>query len=78
LPLAEALRRQVFQYPVSKHWITYPSQNSSPELLMSKGNIGTKSGEETEGKAIQRLPHLGIYPICSCQTQTILLNPLLF
>ena len=25
----------------------------NPELLLSKGNIGTKSGTETEGKAIQ-------------------------
>ena len=26
----------------------------------------------TEGKAIQRLPHLGIYPIYSYQTETLL------
>jgi hypothetical protein len=29
----------------------------------------TKYGAETEGKAIQRLPHLGIHPIHSHQTQ---------
>jgi hypothetical protein len=33
-------------------------QNFNPELLLSEGNTGTKSGAETEGKAIQRLPHL--------------------
>ena len=38
-------------------------QNFNLELLLSKGNIGTKSGAETEGKAIQRLPYLGIRPI---------------
>jgi hypothetical protein len=26
------------------------------ELFLSKGNTGTKSGAETEGKGIQRLP----------------------
>ena len=45
----------------------------NPELLLSKGNIGTKSGAETKGKAIQRLPHLGIHPICRQQTQALLL-----
>ena len=32
------------------------------ELLLSKGNTGTKSGAETEGKAIQRLPTYGSIP----------------
>jgi hypothetical protein len=31
----------------------------------------TKFGAETEGKAIQRLPHLGIHPIYCLQTQTL-------
>jgi hypothetical protein len=35
-----------------------------PESLLSKGNAGTKSRTGTEGKAIHRLPHLGIHPIC--------------
>ena len=34
-------------------------KNINPELLLSKGNAGTKSGTETEGKAIQKLPYLG-------------------
>jgi hypothetical protein len=39
----------------------HPSQNFfNPEL--SKGKKGTKSGAETEGKAIQKLLHLGMQP----------------
>jgi hypothetical protein len=34
-------------------------KNINPEFLLSKGNAGTKSEAETEGKAIQRLPQLG-------------------
>jgi hypothetical protein len=34
------------------------------------GDTETKCGAETEGKAIQRLPHLGILPIYSHQTQS--------
>jgi hypothetical protein len=37
----------------------------NPKWFLSKGNMGTKCGAETEGKAIQRLFHLGIYPIYS-------------
>jgi hypothetical protein len=36
------------------------------------GNTETKYGTETGGKAIQRLLHLGIHPIYSHQTQTLL------
>jgi hypothetical protein len=35
------------------------------------GDTEIKYGAETEGKTIQRLPHLGIHPI-SHQTQTLL------
>jgi hypothetical protein len=38
-------------------------KNFKLELFLSKGNAGTKSGGETEGKAIQILPHLEIHPI---------------
>jgi hypothetical protein len=38
-------------------------KNINPEFLLSKGNTGTKSGAETEGKAIQGLPHLPLHPI---------------
>ena len=37
------------------------------KILMG-GNTETKCGAETKGKDIQRLPHLGIHPICSHQT----------
>jgi hypothetical protein len=43
------------------------------KFLLSTGNAGTKSGAETEGKAIQRLTHLGIHSICRHQIQTLLL-----
>jgi hypothetical protein len=35
------------------------------EMFLSKGKTGTKYGTETEGKAIQRPPHLWIHPICT-------------
>jgi hypothetical protein len=50
-------------------------QSINPEFLLSKGNAGTKSGAETEEKAIQGLPHLGIHPICRHQICTLLLMP---
>jgi hypothetical protein len=43
-------------------------QNFNLEFLLSKG----KSGTETEGKAIQKLPHLEIHPTCRHQTKTLL------
>ena len=52
-----------------------PLQNFNPECLLSKGNVGTKNGTETKGKAIQRLSHLGIHTIYRHQTQTLLLMP---
>jgi hypothetical protein len=48
-------------------------KNINPEFLLSKRIAGTRSGAETEGKAIQRLPHLGIHlptpkpDFCWCQ-----------
>jgi hypothetical protein len=38
-------------------------------------NIETKCRAEIEKKTIQRLPHLGILPISSHQTQTVLWMP---
>jgi hypothetical protein len=35
------------------------------------GDTEAKCGEETEGKAIQRLSYLGIHPIYHYQTQTV-------
>ena len=41
----------------------------NPEGLLSKGNMGTKCGAEIEGKAIQRLSHLGTHPIYRHQSR---------
>jgi len=38
--------------------------------ILTGENAKTKCGAETKGKAIQRLPHLGIHPTYSHQTQT--------
>jgi hypothetical protein len=40
--------------------------------LLTGGNMKTKCGAETEGKAFQKLPHLGIHPIFSHQTRMLL------
>jgi hypothetical protein len=44
------------------------------KILMGR-NMEIKCGAETEEKAIQRLPHLGIHPTYSNQTQTLLQMP---
>jgi hypothetical protein len=43
--------------------------------ILTGANMQTKYGAETEGKAIQRLPHLGIHPIYRSQAQTIFRMP---
>jgi hypothetical protein len=43
--------------------------------ILTGGNIEKKCGAVTEGKAIQRLTHLGIYPIYSQQTMKLLWMP---
>ena len=52
-------------------------------ILLRRGNkmpmegvTETKFRAETEGKTIQRLPHLGIHPINNHQTQTLLQMPI--
>jgi hypothetical protein len=47
----------------------------SRNKILTEGNTETKCGAETEGKAIQRLPHLGIHPMYTHQTQTLLWIP---
>jgi hypothetical protein len=47
----------------------------SDNKILTGGNTRTKYGAKTEGKAIQRLPHLRIHPIYSHQTQTLLWMP---
>jgi hypothetical protein len=51
--------------------VLYGSENK----MLKGGNTETKYGAETEGKAIQELPHLGIHPIYRHQTQTLLWMP---
>jgi hypothetical protein len=43
--------------------------------ILTGGNMETKYGAETGGKANQRLPHLGIHPTYSHQTQSLLWMP---
>jgi hypothetical protein len=43
--------------------------------ILIGGNTETKCGAETEEKAIQRLPHLGVYPIYNHQTQKLFWMP---
>jgi hypothetical protein len=57
-------------------------QSVDASVLIRRGNIilkggvtETKCGAETEGKTIQRLPHLGIHTIYSHQTQTLIQMP---
>jgi hypothetical protein len=40
--------------------------------ILTGGNMETNCVAGTEGKAVHRLPHLGIYPIYIHQTQTLL------
>jgi hypothetical protein len=40
--------------------------------ILTGGNMETKCRAETEGKAIQRLSHMGIHPIYSHQTWILL------
>jgi len=58
------------------------NQNVDASFLLKRknkifmgGNTGTKSGAGTKDKVIQRLPLLRIHPICSHQTQSLLLMP---
>jgi hypothetical protein len=43
--------------------------------IFTEVNTKTTCGTETEGKAIQTLPHMGIHPIYSHQTQILLWMP---
>ena len=68
-------------------WMAFPSVSAphfvsvTPFMGLKKGNkiitggkMETRCGAEMEGKAIQRLPHLGIHPIYSYQSQWTLLR----
>ena len=79
--LAQKLRIPKIQF--AKH-MKHKKEDQSVNILflLRRGNkipmegvTETKFGAETEGKAMQRLPHLGIHPIYSHQTQTLLWMP---
>ena len=60
-------------------------ENKNTSFLLRIGNkipmegvTETKFGAKTKGWTIQRLPHLGIHPIISHQTQTLLHMPARF
>jgi hypothetical protein len=51
-------------------------QSVDTSILLRRGNkIPMEGVTETEGMTIQRLPHLGIYPIYNHQAQTLLWMP---
>ena len=52
-------------------------KQANKHQLLKRGNKipmegDIKCGAQTEGKTIQKLPHLGIHPIYSYETQTLL------
>jgi hypothetical protein len=51
-------------------WVHSPiSKKFNPELLLSKGNTETRSGTETEGKAIRDCPFWGSIPHADTKTR---------
>ena len=52
-------------------WVLLRRENK----ILAGGNTETKCGVETEGKAIQRQPNLGIHLVYRNQTQTLLWMP---
>ena len=63
--LAYTYKRELCQGPVSKIFLAYA-------IVSEFGGTETKFGAKTEGKTIQRLPHLGIHPIYNHQSQALL------
>ena len=80
--LAQKLRIPKIQFTEHIKLEKKKDQSMDASVLLRRGNkilIGrnmeTKCGTETEGKAIQRLPHLGIHSIYTHQTRTLLWMP---
>jgi hypothetical protein len=80
--LAQKLRIPKIQFTDHMKLKKDEEQSIDALVLLRRGNktvtgtnTETKCGVETEGKAIQRLPHLGILPIYSHQTQTLFSIP---
>jgi hypothetical protein len=82
--LAQKLRISKIQF--AKHMeLKKEDQSVDTSFLLKMGNkipmegvTETKFGAETEGRTIQRLPHLGSHPINNHQTQTLLHMPAKF
>ena len=83
--LAQKLRISKIQF--AKHMKLKKNDDQSVDTLPLlrignktplKGVTETKFGAETEGRTIQRLPHPGIHPIISHQSQTLLHMPARF
>jgi hypothetical protein len=77
--VAQKLRIHKIKYTDHMKLKKKEDQSVDASVLLRRGNkilMGeyseTKYRAETEGKAIQSLPHLGIHPIYSYQTQTLL------
>ena len=80
--LAQKLRIPEIQFTDHMKFKKKEDHSVDASVLLRRGNkipmggkMETKCGAETDGKAIQRLPHLGIHPTCRHQTQTLLLMP---
>jgi len=70
--IAQKLRLQTIQS------IDHMKVNADALALLRRGNTfihRMRYGADTEAMAIQSLPNLGIWPIYSHQTQTVLLMP---
>ena len=59
-------------------WVDTSSLLKIGNKIPMKGVTETKFGAETEGRTMQRLPHLGIHTIINHQTQTLLHMPARF
>jgi hypothetical protein len=77
--LAQKLRIPKIQFAKHKKIKKKEDQHVDTSFFLRIGNkipmegvTETKLGAETKGWTIQRLPHLGIHPIISHQTQTLL------
>jgi hypothetical protein len=77
--LAQKLRIPKIQFAKHMKFKKKEDQSVDTSFLLRMGNkipmggvTETKFGSEMEGRTIQRLPHPGIHPINSHQTQTLL------
>ena len=80
--LAQKLRIPKIQFAKYMKLMKKEDQSVDTSILLRRGNkipievvTATKYRSETKGMTIQRLPHLGIHPIYSHQTQTLLWMP---